>query len=114
MITLIALFLSAMLSLPSLAIFDGGERIQVTFEPGAIWACTVYEQQDIAKTPLRDGSIYAPQHCWGLDRDMEGYEDDWAYIRRFDTDWLVWAFIQYEQDDGSMLKVETNRVEVHR
>ena len=100
-------------ALPSLVVTNV-EAITVRFELGAVWACTVFEQQDIAKTPLRDGSVYAPRRCWALSTDMDSYEDNWDYIRRFETEWLAWASISYPDTDEAMRRVETNKVPVHR
>ena len=83
------------------------ERFKVVFNPGAVYACTVYEQQG-GKEP------YAPRHCWWLDPTLVGYEDDWEYIERYDTDWLVYAEVGYPDSDGVTVYHETNKLKVHR
>lgn len=108
---MITLLLALWLSLPSITASPAtlytphGEFVTIQFAPGAIWTCVVFENQE------RD---YSPRKCWGLTVGMSSYQEDWTYINTEDADWLVWAFIQYEQVAGTFLKVETNRVEIHR
>lgn len=111
MINLIMAFLLATLSLIS----SNGETFKVTYDKGAVWSCTVFQQQKVG-TPdanFPDGR-YTPKHCWSITRDSTSYEDDWALITPEDTDWLVWAEVQYINGHDMVSTVVSNKVRVHR
>lgn len=111
--TLIVSLLLLMLATPSPTISKrvDGEEFKVNTGKGAVWSCTRYQQQTITEKDhnFPDGH-YTPAHCWGLDPDQDEYVDDWAYILKYDTDWKVWAEVQY--GDGS--EARTNVIEIHR
>ncbi len=95
------------------------EHLTVTFDKGAVGACTVYQEQKVREDMreyFADGK-YAPRHCWMLDGSETGYQDDWDYITRETppSRWRVWAEVQYVvpgQTEFSM--VGSNTVEVTR
>ena len=92
-----------------------GETFSVTFEPGAIWACTVFQMQKATEPPssyFPDGK-YAPRHCWGLSPAVGFYEDNWDHIPPYGEDWLVWAEIQ-RPGASEFVSEETNRLSIHR
>jgi hypothetical protein len=39
---------------------------------------------------------------------------NWDYIRAYDSDWLVWAEIGYQQKDGTITYATSNKLRVHR
>lgn len=111
MINLIVAFMVATLSL----IASNGDTFKVSYDKGAVWSCTVFQQQKVNKTDANfpDGR-YTPKHCWGLNRDENSYEDNWAFIDKADTDWLVWAEVQYIDGHDNVKTVISNKVRIHR
>ena len=107
------LYVPAHGSAPTITIKDV-EAITVTFDPGAVEACTVYYEARVTEKPgdqnFPDGH-YKPEHCWLLGPNDKGYEDNWEYINKYDDDWTVWAEVQYP---GSTSVVSSNKVKVHR
>ena len=93
------------------------EHLLVLFDPGALWACTVFQRQTLDPPDVYspDGH-YTPRHCWGLDKTTTRYNDDWAFIPREMTKWHVWAEIGYPDRTnpaGFELKyIRTNVLEV--
>lgn len=91
---------------------------EITHQEGAIWACTVYQSETETIDEIRGGRVvkvpYTPRHCWGLDESSTSYEDDWAYIKKNDGYWKVWAEVYYIVDDRipEPVVVETNVVRV--
>jgi hypothetical protein len=72
----------------------------LTFTPGAVGYCTVFEQQvDLkADDPLRSnfpGGKYAPRHCASSDAHESASTDDWDFIEPEQTPWKVWVEVQY-------------------
>lgn len=95
-----------------------GEHIQVTFDKGAVGACTVYYNTAVTEVPSEnfpDGH-YAPRHCWLLDgeSDLTGYTDDWAFIEKTNSEWDVYAEVGYVNADQTVSYVESNKVRVRR
>lgn len=96
------------------------ENVRITVSPGAVGACTVYQQQvvGVPDSNFPDGR-YAPKHCLLLSGPLEGgYEDDWDWIERTvpPTPWLVWSEVQYENDDPTkdFITIKSNVVEFVR
>lgn len=91
---------------------------EVSFSPGAIWACTVYTSKtETIEEVQPNGSTkrvpYAPRHCWELLESATSYEDDWAYIIPNKGAWEVWAELYYpQQGSQDVVGIESNRVEV--
>ena len=101
---------------PSITAVDGGRLFEVTFDQGAGYACTIYQQQVVGEPDQNfpDGR-YTPKHCWYLEPSDSGYQDDWAFIKPENTDWLVWSEIDYMNLEGVVVRtVLTNQVRVHR
>lgn len=108
---------------PSISTPDNGETFKVSFDQGAIFACTIFRMVEKTEEPSDtwpDGH-YAPRSCGMLDPRMSGYEEAWSpYIRdpqtgkEYGVDWEVFAEIQYPTRDGDFVSVETNRIRVHR
>lgn len=93
-----------------------GEQLLVSFDKGAVWACTVFQQQ-VVGTPDQNWSDgrYAPRHCWSLYSDATSYDDNWNYIKSYDTDWLVWAEVGYPALGVDVIQyTKTNVLEIHR
>lgn len=85
------------------------ETFIISFEPGAVGACTVFTQIS------GEGRPYEPRSCWWFgDQKIGNYTDDWDLIRREDADWDVYAEIEYTTADGKTETVETNHLKVHR
>ena len=107
---------------PVIAVMPDGQMFRVTFEPGAVAACTVYQQQTLSPPNVHwpDGH-YTPRHCGTLQEQMGAYEDDWAFIKAEQTPWRVWSEVQYPDGppraDGvqdAFVTVKSNVVEVTR
>lgn len=100
---------------PSIVASQDGEKFTVTFDAGAVWACTVYQQQVVGEPDANfpDG-MYAPRHCWDLKTSNTAYYDDWMYILKYDTDWLVWSEIGYPKSNDDIGYVMTNKIRIHR
>ena len=120
-IWLVALALALLVSVgalaatPQISTSADHQQFTVSFEKGAIWACTVYQSQRVTdedRANFPDGK-YAPRHCWALDETMTSYPDDWAWILPYDVDWHVWAEVGYPRG-GEVVYVKTNVVVVHR
>jgi hypothetical protein len=91
------------------------QTFTVTFDKGAVWACTVFRMQKATETPSEtfpDGH-YTPRHCWSLDETFTSYQDDWAYILPYDSYWRVWAEIGYRRN-SEIVYVHTNTLEAYR
>jgi len=93
---------------PEISADVNGESFVVTFSPGAVWACTVFEQQT-AHPDFPDG--YKPMNCWILDEDVSQYEDWWSFEPK-DTDWLVHARVGWTNDLDTYQA--TNVLTIHR
>lgn len=95
-----------------------GERFRVTFDKGAVGACTIYKQGMLREPdPNWPDGYYTPRHCWGIDDDTTFYNDDWAWIQPEQTSWEVWAEIQYPVKGGKpdeIVIVKTNMIQVLR
>ncbi len=95
------------------------EHLTVSFDKGAVGACTVYQEQKVREDMREyfpDGK-YAPRHCWMLDGTETGYQDDWAWIlpNTPPTKWLVRAEVQYVVPGQTEFStVSSNAVEVTR
>ena len=85
-----------------------GESFVVTFSPGAVWACTVFEQQ-ATHPDFPDG--YKPMNCWILDEESSHYEDQW-FFEPHGTDWLIHARVGWSDDLESYQT--TNFLTIHR
>lgn len=113
-----ALFLALLVSVGAFAatpaIVEKNGQFTVTFDKGAVWACTVYQMQRVTedRTLFPDGR-YTPRHCWALDEEMTSYPDDWNWILTYDADWKVWAEIGYPKG-GEIVYAQTNVIDVHR
>lgn len=94
--------------LPSIAVSPDGQTFTVTYQGGARWACTVYEEQ--TASPLLPP--YRPRHCGSLEDDSTSYVDDWEFIPAEDRDWIVFAEVGYPRGKD-LVYVETNRLSVH-
>lgn len=81
-----------------------GSGFDVTFEKGAVGACTIFQDQ----TPIPDSEPslkevfpdghYAPRHCYLVEPTSTGYGDDWDFIvpdQGDHTTWKVWVEVQY-------------------
>lgn len=85
------------------------ETFIISFEPGAVGACTVFTQIS------GEGRPYEPRSCWWFgDQQIGSYTDDWDLIRREDAEWDVYAEIEYVDKSGKSEVVETNHLKVHR
>lgn len=89
-----------------------GEHMRVSFPKGAVYACTTFQEQVVREPDANfpDG-MYAPKHCWLLDETDTGYDEDWLYIKQYDSDWKVWVEVQYDNGD---LTVKSNTLTIHR
>ena len=94
-----------------------GRDFTITYDAGAIWACTYYQRQVVTeedKVYWPDGK-YTPAHCWSLDPASTSYDDDWAYINVYDSDWLIHASVGYPNPHtNDMTYLDTNTVKAHR
>jgi|SRR5579862_2062015 len=103
-------------SAPTIVIKDV-EAITVTFDPGAVMACTVFYEASVTEKPgdpnFPDGH-YKPEHCFFLEPKDTGYTDDWNFINKYNDDWTVWAEVQYPDGTGGSNVVSSNKVKVHR
>lgn len=100
---------------PRLTMHANGEHFIITYAPGAVWACTMFQQQTrIPPTPNWTDGHYTPRHCWGLEGVPGGYEDDWAYILPADDDWVIWAEVGYPDETGLLVYRRSNTLRVHR
>lgn len=91
------------------------ERFLVTFPKGAMQAITVYQQQVQGEPDdnFPDGR-YTPRRVWFLeDSSIEEYEEDWNFIRKYETPWKVWAEIGYIEN-GEVVYVKSNVIDVVR
>lgn len=90
------------------------EHFTVSFDRGAVSACTVFKS--LTETIEEDGQTvpYAPRHCWFLSPNSTSYVDDWAFITKpdgtpWDSDWDIHAEVSY--DDQTL---KTNVLRAHR
>lgn len=106
--TLAAILLTTAITVPEIKPLPD-ETFLVTFERGAVGACTIYTQLS------GEGRPYEPRSCWWFsNQNIGSYTDDWDGIRREDVDWDVYAEIEYLDKAGKAETVETNHLKVHR
>lgn len=101
---------------PPTITYTAANEFQVRFAPGAGWACVYFQEQRVREEERQrfpDG-MYQPHKCGQLDARSTYFEENWDYIRAYDSDWLVWASIGYAQPNGDFAYLESNKVRVHR
>lgn len=99
---------------PSITTSNDGERFKVSFEAGAIWACTIFQQQVVTEiTENFPDGLYTPKHCWHLDPSLTTYDDNWAYIHQYDTPWKVWAELTYVENGETVIH-KSNVIDLNR
>lgn len=96
--------------------YTAANEFQVRFTAGAEWACVYYQEQrvrDEERQRFPDG-MYQPHKCGPLDKRSTVFETNWDYIRPYDSDWLVWASVGYQQVSGDFSYIDSTKLRVHR
>ena len=96
--------------------YTAANEFQVRFAPGAGWACVYFQEQRVREEDRQnfpDGK-YQPHKCGSLDATSTYFEVNWDYIKPYDSDWLVWASVGYQQTNGDFVYVDSSKLRVHR